>query len=56
MKKSNDDGKTWSPEKSLLQTSGYSDHPLLISMGGQVFLSWLTRVDGYRLIEIGLVE
>ena len=56
MKKSNDDGKTWSPEKSLLQTSGYSDHPLLISMGGQVFLSWLTRIDGYRLIEIGLVE
>ncbi len=56
MKKSGDDGKTWSKEMILSQTADYSDHPLLISRGNQVFLSWLTRTDGYQLIKIGQIE
>ena len=56
MKKSSDDGKTWSPAKLLAQTSEYSDHPLLISRGDEAYLSWLTRADGYQLIKIGQVE
>jgi BNR repeat-like domain len=56
MKKSSDDGKTWSPAKLLAQTSEYSDHPLIISRGDEAYLSWLTRADGYQLIKIGQVE
>ena len=52
MKQSNDDGKTWSAPKLISQTNGYSDHPLLISKGSEVFLSWLTRADGYQLIPL----
>ena len=53
LKLSNDDGKTWSEPSVLAQTSGYSDHPLLIQSGNAVMLSWLTREEGYRLIKIG---
>jgi len=53
MKQSADDGKTWSIPQMISKTSGYSDHPLLINQGSTVFLSWLTRLDGYQLIEIG---
>jgi hypothetical protein len=56
MKQSGDDGKTWSKETILSKTADYSDHPLLISQGNQVFLSWLTRADGYQLTKIGQVE
>lgn len=56
LKKSLDDGKSWDEPARLSQTAGYSDHPLLLSNGKRVFLSWLTRLDGYQLIKIGLVE
>jgi hypothetical protein len=56
MKQSGDDGKTWSKETILSKTADYSDHPLLISQGNQVFLSWLTRADGYQLTKIGQIE
>ena len=52
MKQSNDDGKTWSAPKLISQTNGYSDHPLLINKGVEVFLSWLTRADGYQLVPL----
>lgn len=53
MKQSTDDGKTWSTPQMISKTNGYSDHPLLINQGDTVFLSWLTRVDGYQLIQLG---
>lgn len=53
LKQSIDDGSTWSAPKAISETSGYSDHPLLISHGDAVFLSWLTRIDGYQFIKIG---
>ena len=53
LKQSMDDGGTWSTPQAISETSGYSDHPLLISQGNVVFLSWLTRVDGYQFIKIG---
>jgi hypothetical protein len=49
---SRDDGKSWSAPKALAQTSDASDHPLLVSDGGRVFLSWMTRADGYRLLPL----
>jgi len=53
LKESSDDGKTWAAPKILTSTAGYSDHPLLLSKGNEVFLSWLTRDDGYQLMSIG---
>jgi hypothetical protein len=51
---SNDDGKTWTTKQLLSQTNGYSDHPLLTSYQKKVYLSWLTRNDGYLLKELNL--
>jgi len=53
LKESGDDGKTWTTPKILTSTAGYSDHPLLLARANEVFLSWLTRDDGYQLISIG---
>jgi hypothetical protein len=52
LKQSSDDGFTWSQPTLIAQTSAYSDHPLLISHGGDVLLSWLTRADGYQVIKL----
>lgn len=53
IKQSSDDGKTWGIAQLVSKTNGYSDHPLLINQGDIVFLSWLTRADGYQLIKVG---
>jgi hypothetical protein len=52
LKQSLDDGKTWSTPQIIATTAGYSDHPLLINQGKEVYLSWLTRDDGYQLIPL----
>lgn len=49
---STDDGATWSKPRTLAATSAQSDHPLLITNHKTVFLSWMTRKDGYRLIPV----
>jgi Neuraminidase (sialidase) len=52
LKQSTDDGVTWSKPSLLSNTTGYSDHPLLINDGSKVYLSWLTREAGYQLIPL----
>ena len=52
LKQSHDDGKNWSNPRVITSTSGYSDHPLLVSQGKEVYLSWLTRDDGYQLLPL----
>jgi hypothetical protein len=52
---SRDHGSTWSPPRALAQTSDASDHPLLVSNGQRVFLSWMTQADGYRLLPVEAV-
>ncbi|MET4721283.1 hypothetical protein ABIF63_005389 [Bradyrhizobium japonicum] len=49
---SRDDGESWSPPKTISSTTDTSDHPLLVSNGRQVYLSWMTKADGYRLTAI----
>ncbi|HVY57011.1 MAG TPA: sialidase family protein [Xanthobacteraceae bacterium] len=49
---SDDDGKTWSQPKAIAATSDASDHPLLVSNGRRIFLSWMTKADGYQLLPI----
>jgi hypothetical protein len=50
---SGDGGKSWSAPEKLASTSDVSDWPLLISGNDQVYLSWNSKNEGYRLIEIG---
>lgn len=50
---SSDGGRTWNPPRTVAATGDASDHPLLIARGTQVFLSWLTKDEGYRLIPLG---
>lgn len=49
---SRDDGKSWSAPTVLARTADASDHPLLVSDRGELFLSWMTKADGYRLLPI----
>lgn len=49
---SHDDGATWTAPRIIASTTDKSDHPLLISDGTTVFLSWLTQQEGYRLIPL----
>ena len=55
LKQSHDDGKNWSNPRAITSTSGYSDHPLLVSQGKEVYLSWLTRDDGYQLLPLNSI-
>ncbi len=50
---SHDDGMSWSKPKVVAETTEASDHPLMVGSGEHVFLSWLTRKEGYRLIALG---
>lgn len=47
-----DNGKHWSGAKAIATTSEDSDHPVLVREGRHVFLSWQTRKEGYRLIDL----
>lgn len=49
---SQDEGKNWSMAKSIGKSEGYADHPQLINVLGDVYVSWLTRELGYRLIKL----
>ncbi len=49
---SGDSGVTWSKARQVAQTDGYSDHPLLTARADQVYLSWQTQGEGYRLLAL----
>jgi hypothetical protein len=49
---SGDDGRTWSEPKVVARTADDSDHPILIANANSTFASWLTKVDGYRLLKL----
>jgi hypothetical protein len=47
-----DKGLTWGAVREVGRTKGASDHPLLVQSGRVVYLSWLTRDEGYRLLPL----
>lgn len=49
---SGDGGKRWSAPLKIASTADASDHPWLVADGGEAFLSWNTRAEGYRLIAL----
>lgn len=50
---SSDGGKSWSAPEKLAATSDVSDWPMLIGENSRAYLSWNTKNEGYRLIEMG---
>lgn len=50
---SHDDGLTWSKPATIADTADSSDHPLLVSDRQQIYLSWMTKADGYHFQAIG---
>jgi hypothetical protein len=49
---STDGGRSWSATRTIARTADASDHPLLVAHGDHAYLSWLTRIEGYRLIAL----
>jgi hypothetical protein len=49
---SQDSGRHFSEARTVADTDDASDHPLLVAHAGHVYLSWLTRTEGYRLIPL----
>ena len=49
---SNDAGKSWSSATTVAAGTHGADHPLLVSNGQEVFLSWFTKDAGYRFIQV----
>jgi hypothetical protein len=50
---SQDSGKHWSDARTVAETEDASDHPLLVADKQRTYLSWLTKVEGFRLIPLG---
>ncbi len=49
---SNDGGQTWLPAKSVAESTAEVDFPFLLSKNDDVFVSWNSKNEGYRLIPI----
>jgi len=49
---SRDSGRQWTDARTIAETADASDHPLLVAHGGHAYLSWLTKIEGYRLISL----
>lgn len=53
---SSDGGESWSSATTVAKGAPGPDHPLLVSNGRDVFLSWFTKDAGYRFIQISEVR
>jgi hypothetical protein len=49
---SRDGGRIWTAPRTVARTSDSSDHPLVIAEHDRVYLSWMTRVDGYQFVSL----
>ena len=49
---SSDGGKSWSAPGRVASTADASDSPLLVGFNNRAYLSWNTKNEGYRLIEL----
>ena len=49
---SHDSGRQWTEARTVADTEDASDHPILVADRQRVYLSWLTKIEGYRLIPL----
>ena len=47
-----DSGRQWTEARTVADTEDASDHPILVADRQRVYLSWLTKIEGYRLIPL----
>ena len=52
LRKSSDAGRSWSADRIVAETRGSADHPVLVNDSQRLFLSWMTRDEGYRLLPL----
>ena len=50
--KSSDDGLTWSKAMPVAEASAEADFPFLLSDTRDIFVSWNSKTEGYRLIPL----
>ena len=50
--RSTDGGASWGEVQQIADTRDVSDHPLLIADKEQVYLSWSSKLEGFRLIAL----
>ena len=50
--RSHDGGVSWGAVQKVAYTRDQSDHPMLIANRDQVYLSWSSLLEGYRLIAL----
>ena len=49
---SDDAGLHWTADRLIGSTNAYADHPQLTADRERVYLSWMTRAEGYRIIPM----
>jgi len=52
VQQSHDDGRTFTQPVTLATSTSASDHPLLVSDGTRVLLSWNSAAEGHRLVPL----
>ena len=45
-------GRKWSSDRLIADSNDAADNPVLVSDGERVYVSWMTRANGYRLIPL----
>lgn len=51
-----DRGRHWREARVLATSAGAADHPVLLWRGDELFLSWHTALEGYRLLPVPAPE
>ncbi|HEY8157233.1 MAG TPA: sialidase family protein [Methylobacter sp.] len=49
---SHDGGQSWLPAKAVAETTDKADFPFLLSKNEEVYVSWNSKNEGYRLIPV----
>ena len=52
LQESTDAGQTWDVPRAVSQTTGISDHPLLLSDNERIVLTWHTADEGYQVLPL----
>lgn len=52
LKKSTDNGNTWTVEKQILSTTASSDYAFLIKHKNKIYAQWKTDIEGFQLLRV----
>lgn len=49
---SHDGGQSWLPAKAIAESTAAADFPFLLSKNGDIYVSWNSKNEGYRLLPV----